>query len=193
MQAISHAEAKALGLKRYFTGKPCKHGHTDERFVSTRTCVTCANDKTLARIAADPEGYRQRWKGQRSRNPEAEKAKCSRWRNNNLDKARRNHLSRSRMVKYGLTDAQVSQMHDAQNDTCPGCLKPLDHAGTPHVDHCHSTGVVRGLLCSRCNLALGHVRDEPESLRRLADYLERSKLNLIGAAVGDCDHLVAAS
>jgi hypothetical protein len=41
MQIISRAEAKAKGLKRYFTGKPCKHGHVAERQVSNATCVEC--------------------------------------------------------------------------------------------------------------------------------------------------------
>jgi hypothetical protein len=40
-------------------------------------------------------------------------------------------------------------------------------------DHCHKTLRFRGLLCSRCNLTLGHSRDRPEVLRSLADYLER--------------------
>ena len=41
MQIISRAEAKAKGLKRYFTGKPCKHGHVAERVVVNATCVEC--------------------------------------------------------------------------------------------------------------------------------------------------------
>jgi hypothetical protein len=41
MQIISRAEAKAKGLKRYFTGKPCKHGHVAEREVFNATCVEC--------------------------------------------------------------------------------------------------------------------------------------------------------
>jgi len=41
MQIISRAEAKAKGLKRYFTGKPCKHGHVAERQVYNATCVVC--------------------------------------------------------------------------------------------------------------------------------------------------------
>jgi hypothetical protein len=41
MQIISRAEAKAKGLNRYFTGKPCKHGHVAERQVFNATCVDC--------------------------------------------------------------------------------------------------------------------------------------------------------
>ena len=41
MDAITRAAAKALGLKKFFTGKPCKRGHVDERYVSNKGCVTC--------------------------------------------------------------------------------------------------------------------------------------------------------
>lgn len=41
MQIISRKDAKASNLKRYFTGKPCKHDHVDERFVSDRKCYAC--------------------------------------------------------------------------------------------------------------------------------------------------------
>lgn len=42
-----------------------------------------------------------------------------------------------------------------------------------HVDHDHDTGVIRGVLCHSCNTTLGHCKDDPSLLRRLADYLER--------------------
>lgn len=58
MQIIGRADAKALGLKRYFTGKPCKHGHIAERFVSG-PCVECNNQTTR-------EGYGERYPGEGS-------------------------------------------------------------------------------------------------------------------------------
>lgn len=60
-------------------------------------------------------------------------------------------------------------MRDAQGGLCAICLT----ASAEHVDHHHATGAVRGMLCFSCNAALGHFRDEPEVLRRAADYLER--------------------
>lgn len=44
----------------------------------------------------------------------------------------------------------------------------------PVVDHCHTTGKVRGILCSNCNAILGLALDRPEILKRAADYLERT-------------------
>ena len=41
-----------------------------------------------------------------------------------------------------------------------------------HVDHCHKTGRVRGVLCFNCNAGLGLLRDNPDVMNRAADYLE---------------------
>jgi hypothetical protein len=52
--------------------------------------------------------------------------------------------------------------------TCAICGDPATH-----YDHNHVTGMVRGTLCARCNLALGHLRDRPELARLAALYLEK--------------------
>jgi hypothetical protein len=52
MEIISRAEAGALGLKRYFTGKTCKHGHICERYVSSSVCVECM-------VAASAHSFRK--------------------------------------------------------------------------------------------------------------------------------------
>lgn len=52
MEIILVKEARERGLKRYFTGKPCKHGHVDERKVIDRTCVSCNRDKSRRHSSA---------------------------------------------------------------------------------------------------------------------------------------------
>jgi hypothetical protein len=47
----------------------------------------------------------------------------------------------------------------------------LDRGPRVHVDHCHISGKVRGVLCQNCNLGLGHFHDTPEKLERAAAYL----------------------
>jgi hypothetical protein len=58
----------------------------------------------------------------------------------------------------------------AQHGVCAICQT----AQAIHVDHDHRTGQIRGLLCLRCNAALGQLADDPLVLRRAARYLERS-------------------
>lgn len=76
-------------------------------------------------------------------------------------------------VKYRLTWDDYQDMLASQGAACAICrtVDPKSKSGTFTVDHDHSTGAVRGLLCSPCNLALGHMKDEPERLRAAADYL----------------------
>jgi len=74
------------------------------------------------------------------------------------------HLRR----RYGLTSADVDAMIATQGGTCATC------DGKPeHVDHDHTTGKVRGVLCFNCNQALGNVRDNPATLHQLSRYLRR--------------------
>lgn len=57
MNIVSCKQAKELGLKRYFTGKPCKHGHLAERHV-TGGCIICANVDQRRYYAQGPEKYK---------------------------------------------------------------------------------------------------------------------------------------
>lgn len=74
--------------------------------------------------------------------------------------------------RYGLTVAEVDAMVEMQHSKCAICAEPLPDRF--HIDHCHSSGCVRGILCHGCNLKLPIV----ENLTLLAaaiSYLERSR------------------
>jgi hypothetical protein len=79
--------------------------------------------------------------------------------------------------KYGLTVEAWEAMLASQGSRCPGCglAFGLLRGSEPHVDHCHRTGAVRGLLCGHCNKAVGLAGDNPRILRALARYLERTR------------------
>ncbi|WP_308345211.1 endonuclease VII domain-containing protein [Streptomyces sp. ISL-94] len=59
----------------------------------------------------------------------------------------------------------------AQDGVCCVCLR----APAVHVDHCHSTGRVRGVLCLNCNVGIGLLKDNPDCMRRAAEYLEGTR------------------
>jgi hypothetical protein len=84
------------------------------------------------------------------------------------------HWHRER--KYGLTEAEFDVLLSAQGGKCSVCgvLFGDAKADRPHVDHCHTTGRVRGLLCHHCNTGLGHFRDSPETLQAAIQYLRNS-------------------
>lgn len=73
---------------------------------------------------------------------------------------------------YGLTREEYEAMAAKGCAIC-GSTDPLSHRKNLPVDHCHKTGVTRGVLCNNCNLMLGLVHDDPAILRRAAEYLER--------------------
>lgn len=79
-----------------------------------------------------------------------------------------------RQYLYGLSQERYEALLAAQDGRCAICRTDdwpgKDHR--PHVDHCHETGRVRGLLCDFCNRGLGLFGDDPARLRAAADYLE---------------------
>ena len=82
------------------------------------------------------------------------------------------------LKKYGLTLDDYERLLAQQGGHCAACPfvpNPTSRKRYLCVDHDHSSGRVRGLLCSGCNTALGLVRDEVERLLRLAAYVERSR------------------
>lgn len=71
--------------------------------------------------------------------------------------------------KHGLTALNIQSMRQSQNNCCAICCRKFDKL--PCIDHDHATGDVRGLLCSRCNSALGLFVDNVESLENAIQYL----------------------
>jgi hypothetical protein len=104
------------------------------------------------------------------------------------DRASGNGLSYECMLctrtrKHGLDGNAVRAMMVAQGGKCAGCKRDIEYNGkwanVACIDHCHITGVVRGLLCHLCNRAIGLAGDSPITLRSLAEYLERSQIETV--------------
>lgn len=78
-------------------------------------------------------------------------------------------LHQRRLKRYGLTEIEFAVIEASQQGVCLICQQFCENM---HVDHCHSTGKVRGLLCPQCNVGLGSFRDDPIRLKRAIAYLE---------------------
>lgn len=73
-------------------------------------------------------------------------------------------------AKYDISWDQYQEMFETQNGVCAICSIDKEDE-TLHVDHCHTTGKVRGLLCGCCNRALGLFKDSPEILSKAEEYV----------------------
>ena len=74
---------------------------------------------------------------------------------------------------YGISAEDYWQVYEFQDGACYICQRATGKRKKLSVDHCHETGVVRGLLCQKCNRdVLGHLRDEIDAFYRCVDYLK---------------------
>jgi hypothetical protein len=70
--------------------------------------------------------------------------------------------------RYGLNADEYNNLLSKGCEVC-GSFEKLC------VDHCHETGKVRGCLCNSCNVALGHMKDDPKLVQQLLNYIEVHK------------------
>jgi len=79
---------------------------------------------------------------------------------------RESHIKKT----YGVSEDYIRGMMDAQRGSCALCGEDLLRCGQYHIDHCHQSGRIRGLLCANCNTKLGWVEDV--GLEQIKGYLE---------------------
>lgn len=107
----------------------------------------------------------------KSQDPEYRKQ----WRKANPDKTYKINR-RKQLKKLGLTFESLEEMLKKQNNRCAICNFEFGNDGRnrmtrPNVDHCHKTGITRGLLCTTCNTTLGKIKDDTILLRKMISYL----------------------
>jgi hypothetical protein len=111
------------------------------------------------------------------------RAKAKAWRLANPEKVaeyrtknRRKSYLQEAFRKYGITSDEFYVLMLTQEHACATCYTPFDWSDRetkPHIDHCHVTKKVRGILCKKCNSVLGMVKDNPQTLENLAEYLRK--------------------
>jgi hypothetical protein len=118
--------------------------------------------------AEEERERRARW---RSANPERAREQAKQWAAGNPESRQRTKARYNRSTLYGLADSVGLELRDRPCDICGRAQGSSEKAH--HIDHCHETGAVRGILCSQCNTALGKFQDSPELLARAIHYLTR--------------------
>jgi hypothetical protein len=116
--------------------------------------------------------------------PECRKLTKQLWYQDNKDRARKSHKKWQQAnrewikndalkVNYNFSLEEYKVLLEKQHGCCAICHKPSsDFKKSLHVDHCHTTSKVRGLLCSNCNRGLGHFQDNVLILQNAIKYLE---------------------
>ena len=104
-------------------------------------------------------------------------ASAVRWKT--LPEFKQRGLERSRrfslMRNYGITLDEFNKMNATQGSKCKICDTHVNKlaGNTLYIDHCHITGAIRGLLCSRCNSGIGMMNDNIDTVRSALRYLEQ--------------------
>jgi hypothetical protein len=130
-----------------------------------RTCTRCGHEKVESLFAKN-KGTTSGWDPQ-CKQCHCEKQQLRRDQGLDVETRRRRDLRK----KYGITPEDWDRMYDDQLGRCAICLVTLAEVKKICVDHDHETEVVRGLLCSQCNVGIGYLRDSIENLERAIKYL----------------------
>lgn len=131
--------------------------------------------KNKAWREANSERYKELTVAYNAANKDRTREASARWYREN--KARAAATSRRlKLRSYGITETQYQAMLAAQGYACPICEKFFAAGTKPAVDHSHTTGAVRGILCRKCNTAIGLMEDSVGMLERAIDYLSMERL-----------------
>lgn len=161
---VSRAEAIALGIMCYFTGRPCKHGHVDKRFVIGNVCTECNRIRAAARLekAENREKKRIYDAARNGADPEANRTRVSIWRKNNPEKKNaieRNRRARAKESGGTHSAADVAWLFEKQKGKCAHSWCRADLGDGYHVDHYLPLALDGAndrnnlqLLCPPCNI-----------------------------------------
>ncbi len=96
------------------------------------------------------------------------------WRKNNPSRSKTNSLKSHLKIKYGQTLEEYDTFMVQLEGKCAICGEP-EGKRRLHIDHCHKTGKIRGLLCHGCNIALGGLKDDIGLLEKAIVYIRGSR------------------
>jgi hypothetical protein len=131
-----------------------------------KTCKVCGVEKNISDFYTGRKDCK-----------DCKNAAARQWRKDNPENVAR-HLvrmrERTKERRYGITQEQFNQMLLDQNSKCKICSNDFKSSKDTHIDHCHNTNKVRGLLCNNCNMALGQFNDNTDNMDNAIRYLQNS-------------------
>ena len=170
IEVITRSDAGRLGLRRYFTGSPCKYGHVSERYTKSRRCIECATDLVRKKISEgywrqhydeNKEAILERIRRYRAAHSEDHRKKAASWAAANPEARSiisKNYKHRRRTKeKGGISTKDLSAWILSQSKICYWC--GVNCAKNFHIDHYEPISKggkhdINNLVasCSSCNL-----------------------------------------
>lgn len=188
-------DARAVGSRYFFTGERCVHGHLSPKYEKGGRCVDCSMHSSASASSRTYSGARARVRTAIKITTEkgfvaktyvpakpCKNGHSLRWvaSGNCVEcdaetrvKYKEVNKSRRLQKEYGITLEERDAIVRGQDFKCAVCADAINLDSRMHVDHCHVSGSVRGVLCSKCNQGIGLFNDDPNRMRAAADYVER--------------------
>ena len=146
--------------------------NTEEHFYKLKcVCKICLKEQRKIYRDNNKEKIKQYEKMYTIKNKEKQRKKDKLYYANNKEKERERKFKQ----KYNLSLDEYNAMLKNQDNKCLICGNELKDKQKIHIDHCHKTGKVRGILCARCNTRLELVENHPEIIQSMFTYLELHK------------------
>jgi hypothetical protein len=144
-----------------------------------KRCSKCKIEKESSEFAKD-NGKKDKLRsickqcdGERyKQNEEKMKANSKIYYQNNYKNNPEKRKSKSLKYNYNMTWEIYNQMLIKQNNKCKICNNEFKNARDTHIDHCHTSLKVRGILCNNCNTAIGLFKEDVNNLKNAITYLE---------------------
>lgn len=122
---------------------------------------------------AQRKWYAKNGKEYRERTRDKQREYRRRYYYRNKERLKKESVWYQRLKKYGITKDHYLELYEKQEGKCGICQVTGDY--TMAVDHCHTTGSIRGLLCIKCNTSLGGFNDNVALLKAAIDYLQDTR------------------
>lgn len=138
----------------------------------SQICISCNKEKPFSAFSkkkAAKTGYSSKCKDCHNlyirtvwypKNQQKQIKSSEKWR-------KKNHVKKL-AYRYNTSEKEILDMLTKQDGKCAICKKKTN---VPHLDHCHSSGILRGWLCRECNLGLGLFQDNKQVLKNAIKYL----------------------
>lgn len=145
--------------------------------MTTKICTKCFLEKPISEFGKNRKKNNSEGHYLRPSCIQCERLRSRTYHHNNKEQIHQKNREWRISSKYGISIETYNSMMESQNMSCAICLESFSDSINRRlaVDHDHTTGAVRGLLCGNCNNGLGRFKDNVSLLKKAIEYLEIDK------------------